>query len=310
MFITILIILLLAAAVVCVVAGLAIRKRTIERSARRGEFNNGAVTAVVGAALGFIGVLLLIFNVFVTVGTSDVGVETAFGKTVGDLSPGIHLKAPWVAVTGWDGSVQTITYPRGKGCLLVRIGGQQSACLTLTFTYQVQPGASDRLFKAYRGNQNRMQDVLVARTLDSDLNKTLELFSPIEAMAAGNTRGAALSPYAAQTLTLMRSQIGSDIKVGSLFIPYAAYDPATQARLNAFQTQVADTLIAQQAIKTAQAQRTANQDLAASVANPNVIAQQCVTNVLVPLVKAGLNPQGVNCFAGSGGSATVVVPRP
>lgn len=249
---------------------------------------------------------ILFFASVVTVGTSDVGIETAFGRTVGDLPPGFHLKAPWDSVTTWDGSVQTIDYPRGAGCLQVRIGNQQSACVALTFQYQVRDGAADQLFRKYR-TQSVMTQRLVVTSLDQTVNNVLETYSPIEAAATGNTGAAALSPYAARVVDIMRQQIGSLVNVEKLFIPYATYDPQTTARLNALQTQRADTLIAQEAVKTAEQQKLANDKLAQSVANANVIANNCVNNVLIPIVKAGGTPSGISCWPGSGGS-TVVVP--
>lgn len=261
--------------------------------------------AIAGVTAGIVGILTLLFASVQTVGTSDVGVETAYGKTVGDLPPGLHMIPPWVNVTTWDGSVQTISYGRDN-CLQVRIGGQQSACITLTFQYQVLPRSADSLFKQYRTQQN-MNDKLVLRSLDQAVNEQLATFSPIEAVAGGNPNGASLVPFAKLVAAQVNSEIGNDIKVGAVFMPYATYDPSTTGRLNALQTQVADTLIAQQAVKTSQAQKQANDTLAQSVTNANVIAQQCVTNVLVPLTKAGINPAGISCWPGSGGS-TVVVP--
>jgi regulator of protease activity HflC (stomatin/prohibitin superfamily) len=270
-----------------------------------GKENRGIGAAVAAVAAVLAAIVILSASV-ATIGTSDVGVETAYGKTVGDLPPGLHLVAPWVGVTTWDGSVQTITYDR-RNCLEVRIGGQQSACLAITFQYKVRDGAADGLFRLYRTQAN-MNDKLVVRELDQAVNERLASFSPIEALAAGNQNGTSLVPYAQQVAGQMRSDIGTDIQVLSVFIPYASYDESTTSRLNAYQTQVADTLIAQQAEKTALAQRAANNDLASSVSNANVIAQECVTNVLVPVVKAGGNPAGINCWPGSSAGSTVVIP--
>jgi SPFH domain / Band 7 family len=274
---------------------------------------NRAIAVIVAVITAFMAVIIILVASVQTIGTSDVGVETAYGKTVGDLPPGLHLLAPWVGVTTWDGSVQTISYGRDTDqahpnhCLLVRIGGQQSACLSVTFQYRVRDGAADSLFRLYRTQQN-MGDKLVLRELDQTINTRLQTFSPIEALAAGNANGTSLAPFAAQVTTQMRAEIGSDIQVLSVFFPYVSYDTSTTSRLNAYQTQVADTLIAQQAERTALAQKAANNDLASSVTNPNVIAQECVTNVLVPVVKAGGNPAGINCWPGSAAGSTVVVP--
>lgn len=277
-------------------------------SQNRPGFIAGAIGAFVLTAL------VLLFSTYTSVGPSDVAVVTAFGHTEGDLGPGLHFIAPWKATTTWDGSVQTISYGRDTDqahpdhCLLVRIGGQQSACITVTFQYQVERDAVDSLFVRYRTQQN-MNGALVVRDLDGALNTQLQSFSPIQALAAGNPNGASLVPYAARVKAQMTAEIGSDIRVVAVVLPFAQYDPQTTSRLNQFQAQIADTLIATQQVKTNAQLALANSEIARSVANPNVIEQQCVTNVLIPLVKAGLNPQGVNCFPGGGSSATVVIPK-
>jgi regulator of protease activity HflC (stomatin/prohibitin superfamily) len=283
--------------------------------------------AVAGGA-GLLAIIVLFFSSFASVGTSDVGVETAFGKTVGDLSPGPHLKPPWDNVTAWDDSVQVVSYGRDQNqnkpdhCLLVRIGGGQSACLTLTFAYQVKPSASDALFKAYRGNQARMNDYLIVRTLDSDLNSRLETYSPIEALAkvgtgpgaaAKSQAAAALSPIARLVETDLGHLIGGDIIVRphALVIPYVAFDPQTQARLNRYQASIADTFIAAQNIQTASKQAAAAKILHSQISNdPNVVAYFCMANIAEAMVKQNMNPAGFNCWQGGGGGSTVVVPKP
>lgn len=275
-----------------------------------GAVTHNALGFLGGIIAAVLGVLIFIFSSLNTVGTSDVGIVTAFGKTTGDLAPGIHWVAPWDGVTTWDGSVQTVTYPRGRGCLMVHIGGQQSACLAVTFQYQVRDGAADALFKQYRTQAN-MNDKLVIRSLDQAINTQLQTFSPIQSMANGNTNGASLVPYEAKIIAQMKGDMGKYIRVESLFIPYAQYDPQTASRLNAYQTQYADTLIAQEAEKTALAQAAAYKTLQHQLGSnsANVVAAQCFNNVMVPLVKNGQVPSGINCWPGSGAS-TVVVPKP
>jgi hypothetical protein len=284
---------------------------------------------IVGGVATLAAVATLFFGSLATVGTSDVGVESSFGHLTGDLAPGPHLVAPWVSVTNWDDSVQVVTYGRDQDqskpdhCLLVRIGGGQSACLTLTFAYHVRPSAADDLYRAYRGNQARMNSFLVVRTLDSALNTRLETFSPIEALAASSKGGAptatntkaegaaALSPYARLVENDLKHLIGSDIVVQahSLVIPYVTFDPQTQARLNRYQGSIADYFTAVENEKTAQAQAAANKTLQASVSgDPDVVAYYCMTHIAAEMVQNGQNPAGFNCWAGSGGSS-VVVPK-
>jgi len=234
----------------------------------------------------------------------------------------------WVGVTNWDDSQQIVSYGRDRDqnkpdhCLLVRIGGGQSACLTLTFAYNVRPSAADDLYRAYRGNQSRMNSYLVVRTLDSALNTRLETFSPIEALAASSKNGApaastktagaaALSPYARLVETDLQHLIGGDINVkkNSLVIPYVTFDSGTQSRLNRYQGSIADYFTAVENEKTATAQAAANRTLQASVSNdPDVVAYYCMTHIAADMIQQNMNPAGFSCWQGSGGGATVIAP--
>jgi regulator of protease activity HflC (stomatin/prohibitin superfamily) len=271
------------------------------------------VAVLVGGVAAVLFIIVALVSCTQQVGTSDVGVETAFGSTQGDLTPGLHVVAPWISVTTWDGSIQTITYGRDLDqshpdhCLQVKIGGLQTACVAGTFQYQLRAGAADNMFRLYRTQPN-MNEFLVRRSFDQAVNSVLGNYNPIEAVAAGAKVGTALSPFANRVSAVMRQDIGADIKVKTVFLPYIAFDQSLTGRLNAFQAARADTLIAVQHEQTATAQATANNDLAKSVNNINVIAQECVTNVLEPLVKEGKNPAGVSCTGVSGGGSTVVVP--
>jgi len=280
------------------------------------------IGAVVAAGAALLGLVTWLAASYTTVGPSDVAIVTSFGHTDGDIGPGIHWLWPWQNAATWDGSVQTISYGRDTDqhkpdhCLLVRIGGQQSACVALTFTYKLRDGSADNLFVNYR-TQTHMADVLVQRSLDQALNRVLETYSPIQAMASGNVNGAALSPYAAKVLALMQHDIGQDILVGtacksahnatacSLLLPYVVYDPSTTNRLNQYQTQLADTLIAKQLEQTNLALAQANANLAAhSNLSQGVLVQNCLS-IVTAAMKAGYPlPPTFNCF-GSGGGVLV-----
>ncbi len=106
----------------------------------------------------------------------------------------------------------------------------------------------------------------------------------------------------------MRAQIGSQVQVLSVFVPVMHFDTATQSRLNALQAQVAQTRIAEQAIKTAQAQAAANAALAASVSTDNnVLVSKCL-DVLAEMVNKGQTvPAGFSCWPGGG--TGVVLPQ-
>jgi len=285
----------------------------------------GAVCAVAGALMrslpwgggGIIAILLgVIIGLAVTakpVGAYDVGVVTSYGRLEQPLGPGMHWVMPWKNVTLWDSSVWTVTYGRDQDqshpdhCLLVKIGGQQSACLALQLTYQVRKGSAEKMWQRYRGSQQRMHELLVVKTLDQDLNVRLEGWFPVQEVSAG--KAAAVSPFATQVTSDLRHQIGSDIRVESLQIQYPILDRQTQSRLDSIQTQRADTAIAIEAKKTAIEQAAAFRTLEARVGSgTNAVVAQCVNNVLIPALKQGKSLAGYpSCWPG-GGNGTVVVP--
>jgi hypothetical protein len=62
-----------------------------------------------------------------------------------------------------------------------------------------------------------------------------------------------------------------------VIVPLVNYDEATQERINALNVEKANTRIAEQRAKTAEAEARANEILAASVSNdPNVLVSKCL----------------------------------
>jgi SPFH domain / Band 7 family len=249
----------------------------------------------------------VIFGCMTSIGSSDIGVITSFGKPAGDLSPGVHWLSPTANVTIWDGSIQKIDYGRDN-CLQVKIGGGQNACITLTLTYRIKGSAVDNLFIHYRTQQN-VNDLLVTRELDQAINTKLQDYSPIDEVAKGSKNPTSMVPFIKPIIQQMQADIGGDIEITnqSLVMPYVTFDNATTNRLNAYQTQKVDTLIAQEAEVTSIAQAKALENLQNSTAkDPNAIADWCFTNIMAPVVKAGGNPAGIQCWPG-GSSPNVVI---
>jgi hypothetical protein len=267
-----------------------------------------------GVAGVLIGGILWLAVMATPVGAYDVGVVTSYGKLEKPLGPGMHWVMPWKSVTLWDSSVWTVTYGRDQNqghpdhCLLVKIGGQQTACLALQLTYQVRKGSAEKMWQKYRGSQNRMHELLVVKTLDQNLNIRLEKWSPITDLS--HHIQPTLTPFAVQVTKDMKHQIGGDIAVESLQIQYPIYDRQTQNRLDGFATQKADTAIAEEAKKTAVAQAAAFRTLEARLGSgTNAVVAQCVNNVLIPALKQGRNLAGYpSCWPGAGSGSTVVVP--
>lgn len=299
MIVTIFLILMLLAGVIAMIAGGILRKLSV--------FFGGLAAAILA-------VIITLGIMATPVGAYDVGVVSSYGKLQSPLGPGMHWVPPWKDVTLWDSSVWTVTYGRDTNqshsdhCLLVKIGGQQSVCLALQFTYQVRKGSAEKMWQKYRGDQNRMHELLVVKTLDQDLNQRLEKWSPITDLSHG--KQPTVSPFAKQVTEDLKHQIGGDISVENLQIQYPIFDRQTQNRLDGLQTAVADTAIATQEKKTATQQAAAFKTLQQQLGTgQNAVVAQCISNVLVPALKQGKDLAGYpSCWPG-GGSPAVVVPR-
>lgn len=274
-------------------------------SARPPQSTARPALQTVAAVLGALVVLMVILSSPVVVSTQAIGVETSFGRPSGDLSDGIHFKAPWDNVTEMDGAIQTTT-DAGTSCLSVRIGGQQTACVDVTIQWRIRPRAADALYRNYHSFGD-VQAALVDRELEQAVNQKLAGYSPIADLAANGASGTTeWTDFAGKITTQMRTEIGSQIDVIRVIMPYVTYDPATQARLNSLQQQIASTLIAQQAVQTAQQEAAANQKLAASVSHdPDVLVSKCL-DLLSQMIKQGQSvPAGFSCWPGGSGNAVI-----
>lgn len=272
------------------------------------------VFGVPGVRLGGIGVVVLAFLLFFiagikTVPVKSVGVLTSFGHVEGQMGPGIHHTWPWKTVTIMDERIQTTTF-NGGDCLDIRIGGQQTACLDLTIQWQIKDSAAPQLFRDYDTSGNvggQITQAVVVRELEAVVNQVMGDYNPIEDVSvtgqAGNSQFSTFGPVVLRT---MRRDIGGQINVIRVIMPFAKYDASTQSRLNAIQQQYAETAIASQQIVTNTAQSKANQAVAASVNNsPGVLVQECL-QVTQEAIKSGYGlPAGWSCTGSSSLSLAV-----
>lgn len=266
--------------------------------------------SIAGGVL-IVSLVFLLFASIVSVGTKNLGVETAFGRPVGSLDNGLHWKAPWESVTELSDKVQTDTYatdPGGKQqqgavatCINVRIARQATACVNVSIRWQIKETGVDYLFRNYQDNAN-ITDNLVLRDLQTAMNENLVTYDPLGIDTNGNNTNLALSAasgnsVSAEVLKQMQSEIGTYIDVQAINIPLLQFDGATQDKINQLLQQIAATRVAQQAQQTATAQAAANQALAASVDNdPNVLVSKCL-DILKEAVDKGMSPgAGFSCF--------------
>jgi regulator of protease activity HflC (stomatin/prohibitin superfamily) len=290
--------------------------------ARNGQgwyFGSGIAVIVLTAIIFFIGG-------FREVPVKTVGVMTSFGRVEGDLTPGVHHTWPWKDVALLPETIQTVTWTGGFNAagtqcvptaLSVRIGGQQTACLDGTIQYQIRDSAAGTLFNLYDTSSssasasmacpssggNILGDIcnaVVVREFEVAVNQALGDYNPIEdtTLTTGKNVPSQFSSFGPLVQAQMNRDIGSEIVIHSVLIPFAHYDASTQGRLNAIAQQYGATAIAQQEIATNQALARANHAIG-NVTTGQLIAQ-CL-GIVQDAEKTGYElPAGFgNCITGS-----------
>jgi hypothetical protein len=268
-----------------------------------------------------IGLIFTFFSSLTTVSTKNVGIETAFGRTEGELSNGLHFILPWDQVSEMDAAIQTDSYIReedenGKiieNCLNVRIANQQTACVDISIRWRIRPEQADVLYQDYHTFEN-VRESLVTRELTAAVNNQLARYNPLNSISVGTSSSGGSSnlplTQIAQNVTgQMQKEIGNQIEVKNTIIPLITFDEKTQSRINQLQQQIALTRIAAQAALTAREQAKANQILSNSVNHsPNVLVSQCV-GILQEMVKDKMQvPAGFSCWPGSGLAGVIASP--
>jgi regulator of protease activity HflC (stomatin/prohibitin superfamily) len=280
-----------------------VRRATAPTVGRARRVVGGTAVSLVALAA-----LLFLSSCLTQVSTKEFGVKTSFGRPVGSLTNGLHLKAPWDKVTEIDAAIQTDSHVQGEptACLSVRMAHQIVACADVSIRWRIQDGAADALFQNYRDFDN-IRASLVTRELSASLNKAFEDYDPLAVDEKGNSTAPELSVLSAAVAQQMQSEIGSQITVLSVIVPVLHFDTNTQGRLNALQAQIAQTRIADQAIQTATAQAQANSRLAASVSkDANVLVNKCYDLVSEMIAKGQAVPVGFSCWPNA--QSSVVVP--
>jgi regulator of protease activity HflC (stomatin/prohibitin superfamily) len=292
------------AIVFAVIAGIGILV-AIFVSDKDGKAAGGLVTLIAGFAC----VLTLVASSYTQVNNKTIGIEVSFGKPVGHLSSGLHWIRPWASVTDMDEAVQVNNFT-GPDCITVRIADQQTACLTAKVRWKIRSQAADNLFGNYKNSTSGVEDGLLEPELQNVANTVFDSYDPIGLLNSGIPSGAKGNPtvpqLGEQVKDALVKDVGSEIDIVSLTTPTISYDDSVQSRINSVLTQKAQTQIAQQQIKTADAQAQANRALQQSVSNdPNVLISKCL-DLQTEEVNKGMTPV-TSCFGGSGGGGTTVV---
>jgi regulator of protease activity HflC (stomatin/prohibitin superfamily) len=251
----------------------------------------------IAVATGALALLVLILGSTTVVSARNVGVVTTFGRPSGTLGNGLHAIAPWQKVTEMDGTIQ-IDNHTGELATTVRLGNNSTANVDNSVRWRIQPAAADELFLDYRDFEN-VRDNLVTRELRAALN---EVFGDFDPLSPENSDGANVQALGDDVAEKLRAKVGGQIEIINVIVPLVNYDGATQDRINALNVEKANTRVAEQRAKTAEAEARANEILAASVSNdPNVLVSKCLDSAR----EAAISPLG--CWPSTPAVPTVPV---
>lgn len=252
------------------------------------------------ALLALLGVLVFGLGGLKSVPVKTIGVPQSFGAVTGSvMDSGVHWTwAPWESVTNIDETIQTTTF-EGDSCLTVRIGGQQSACADVTIQWQILPGAAEGLFEDYANQgdlMNTVTDSVVVREFKQVVNEVLGDYNPVtdvENVSGSDSATSQFTAFGPTILKDMQADIGSRIKVDSVFLPKITYDPTVEHALESIQTANANYAVATENVKVNTEQAAALQKLGTpSLAQ---LAAQCLTDL-----RDGMSaPTGFQCIPGS-----------
>lgn len=266
-------------------------------------------------------ILSLTFSCFAIVGAKNVGVPTVFGKTTGDTyGAGLNFKPPWVSVTDIDATVQPEEY-NGDDCIYVKIADAGSACISLAYRWRINPDGADTAYVDYRnaeeGVQEAIRKALVSTNIKAAINEVFGSYNPLE----GADITADMTPQQIANLTIKLPELqtfndaikknveekiedlGDLIEIQSVTVSYVKLPESTESRINAFNAKVMEARQAVVDISIAKAQATANNELADSLDDPNVLVSKCLDGMISGDIDA---PAGFQCWSGTNGS--VVIP--
>lgn len=320
MFVTILIGLLLLAALALAVFGRFTTQVNVgdryrpEMEDRTISFRwAAAIPLVIAIGIGF-------FATTATVDAKNVGVVTQFKRPVGTEDAGWVWKAPWQGVTEIDGTVQTDEY-KGDGCIYVRIGDGSRSCVTTTLRWRIVPNKADVIFGDYRSDDptESFRDAVISTQFKSANQAVLAGYNPVaelEVVDGSNAQAAAELSFApdydqiaADLEQQMTDRLGDDplAEIVSISVSYVSLSDSTQKTIDDFIKAVGETRIAAQAKSTATEQAAANETIQGSLSNnaEGVLQSRCIDAVNTAIEKGYDLPAGFNCL---GAGSAVVVP--
>ena len=285
--------------IVClIIAGVGALLWLLKRNAGGGSRGKTVTIAALAAAI-----LFFLLGCVTIVGTRQIAIVTAFGRPTGvSLNNGFHTKWPWQMTHPMDGAVQIDKYVKVDNRderIVVRLGNQSTALADVSIRWQLKQPAAPELFQQYKTFDN-VRVNLIERNLSVALNEVFAAFNPLDPQ---NLDVSPLPSLAKRAADIMRKDVGGQVDIFDVNVPTIQYDQGTEDKINQLNQQRAQTSIAVEAQKTAEAQAKANEILSRSISNdPNVVVQNCITAA----INKGISPLG--CWPGSSALPTVSVP--
>lgn len=285
--------------VICViVAGVAaLFWRLPSDDTTRSRAKTVTIAAVAAAAVFFF------LGCFTIVGTRQFAIMTTFGRPTGvSLNNGFHGKWPWQMTHPMDGAVQIDKYVKEGNTdqrITVRLGNQSTALADVSIRWQLKQAAAPELFQQYKTFDN-VRVNLIERNLSVALNEVFAGFNPLDPR---NLDVSPLPSLAKRAADILRQDVGGQVDIFDVNVPTIQYDQSTEDKINQLNQQRAQTSIALEAQRTAEAQAKANEILSRSISDdPNVVVQNCITAA----INKGISPLG--CWPGSSALPTIAVP--
>jgi regulator of protease activity HflC (stomatin/prohibitin superfamily) len=277
----------------------------------RPTVRTGALVACVVASVAAAG--LFVGSSTQQIGANKVGVVTRLGKPVDTMGSGFHWKSPLTKVTQYDAAIQTDTYSdatdvakKNGGCVAVQLANKSRACVPVSVRWQIVPTAAAKLHSSYRGFDkvaNSLVERQVLRTMSDvygtynpldDLDKKVS--APSQATTDDAAQGSTEERLSRRIMAILANEVGREINIKDVLLRAPIYDAGTQASINAYQEELGRTRVAEQRLKTAQAEAKANEAVAKSL-TPEVLSHECI--------KTWEKKGGVPPYCFTGGTALV-----
>lgn len=298
---TIFFIFLIGFAIVLFFAGLANVKLAKKKKKNKGKddsinYRGIGALCIVGAVVCL---LISLFSVVTIVPARNVGVAISFGKPVGVMSNGPHLKTPWTKVEKFPLTMQNDIY-NGDHAIDVRLANSSRAKVDASIQWQLKPAGAEETYLNYK-DFDSIRSNLVDRNFRAALNEELATFDPLSVVQDG-AKEQKLAEFAERVKTNLDKKANDKIEVRSVTIPIVNFDDSTQRRIDDLVSEFANTRVAEQRKKTSEAEARANKALQESVSG-DTLANKCLDIVR----ETKQSPLG--CFPGNGAVPTIDTKR-